>query len=166
MNLLDVNWLAVVLGALAGFVVGGLWYGPIMGKSWMVAVGKTEEDLKEGNPAKTYGLTFLLALLASSAIVFVGVILASVSRLAERVVIARVLVLLVIVLAPSDALVRTARTTSAVARDDARARAVIAVVLVAVAVVVLVVAVVIIVVVAECGGHEGLGIRGFRYPRV
>lgn len=65
MDLLDVNWLAVVLAALAGFVVGGIWYGPIMGKSWMVAVGKTEEDLKNINPAKTYGLTFLLALLAS-----------------------------------------------------------------------------------------------------
>lgn len=65
MNLLDVNWLAVVLAALAGFVVGGLWYGPIMGRSWMIAVGKTEDDLKNVNPAKLYGLTFLLAMLAS-----------------------------------------------------------------------------------------------------
>lgn len=65
MNLLDVNWLAVVLAALAGFVVGGLWYGPIMGKSWMAAVGKTEDDLKNSNPLKTYGVTFMLALLAS-----------------------------------------------------------------------------------------------------
>lgn len=65
MNLLDVNWLAVVLAALGGFVVGGIWYGPVMGKSWMAAVGKTEEDLKDANPAKIYGFTFLLALLAS-----------------------------------------------------------------------------------------------------
>ena len=65
MNLFDVNWLAVVLAALSGFLVGGLWYGPIMGKRWMAAVGKTEEDLKGINPAKTYGFTFLLALLAS-----------------------------------------------------------------------------------------------------
>ena len=60
MNLLDVNWLAVVLAALAGFVVGGIWYGPLMGKSWMAAVGKTEDDLKNVNPAKTYGFTFYL----------------------------------------------------------------------------------------------------------
>lgn len=65
MDLLDVNWFAVVLAALAGFVVGGIWYGPLMGKSWMMAVGKTEEDIKNGNPIKTYGLTFLLALVAS-----------------------------------------------------------------------------------------------------
>ena len=65
MNLFDVNWLAVVLAALSGFLVGGLWYGPVMGKSWLAAVGKTEEEIKQINPAKTYGLTFLLALLAS-----------------------------------------------------------------------------------------------------
>ena len=65
MDLFDVNWLAVVLAALTGFVVGGIWYGPVMGKSWMAAVGKTEADLKEVNPIRTYGLTFLLALLAS-----------------------------------------------------------------------------------------------------
>ena len=46
-------------------MVGGIWYGPVMGKSWMAAVGKTEDDLKNVNPAKTYGVTFLLALLAS-----------------------------------------------------------------------------------------------------
>ena len=65
MNLLDVNWLAVVLAALSGFVIGGLWYGPIMGRTWMAATGKTEEDIKNSNPAKTYGLTFLLSLLVS-----------------------------------------------------------------------------------------------------
>ena len=31
----DVNWLGVVLAAAACFVVGGIWYGPIMGKKWM-----------------------------------------------------------------------------------------------------------------------------------
>ena len=65
MNLLDVNWLAVVLGALAGFVVGGVWYGPIMGKKWMGAVGLTEEQIKQGNMAAIYGGAFVFSLLAS-----------------------------------------------------------------------------------------------------
>ncbi|MEQ9662629.1 MAG: DUF1761 domain-containing protein [Parasphingopyxis sp.] len=65
MDIFDVNWLAVVLAALAGFVVGGLWYGPVMGKRWMAAVGVTEEQIREGNMVKTYGFTFLLSLLAS-----------------------------------------------------------------------------------------------------
>ncbi|RZV35711.1 MAG: DUF1761 domain-containing protein [Sphingomonadaceae bacterium] len=61
----DVNWLAVVLAALAGFVVGGIWYGPIMGKKWMGAVGLTEEQIKQGNMALIYGGAFAFSLLAS-----------------------------------------------------------------------------------------------------
>lgn len=65
MDLLDVNWLAVVAAATAGFVVGGIWYGPIMGKKWMGAVGLTEEQLKEGNMGLIYGGAFAFSLLAS-----------------------------------------------------------------------------------------------------
>ena len=61
----EVNWLGIVLAALAGFVVGGIWYGPVMGRKWMGAVGFTEEDLKEGNMALIYGGAFLFSLLAS-----------------------------------------------------------------------------------------------------
>ncbi|MEO9492863.1 MAG: DUF1761 domain-containing protein, partial [Marinomonas sp.] len=65
MNLFDVNWLGVVLAALGGFVVGGLWYGPVMGKRWMGAVGITEEQLKEGSMGLIYGGAFAFSLLAS-----------------------------------------------------------------------------------------------------
>lgn len=65
MDLFDVNWLGVVLAALAGFVVGGIWYGPIMGKKWMGAVGITEEQLKEGSMGMIYGGAFAFSLLAS-----------------------------------------------------------------------------------------------------
>jgi len=61
----DVNWLGVVLAAAAGFVVGGIWYGPIMGKKWMGAVGLSEEQIKEGNMPLIYGGAFAFSLLAS-----------------------------------------------------------------------------------------------------
>ncbi|GAA4647556.1 DUF1761 domain-containing protein [Pontixanthobacter gangjinensis] len=61
----DVNWLAIVLGALAGFVVGGIWYGPVMGKKWIGAVGLTEDQIKEGNMGLIYGGAFAFSLLAS-----------------------------------------------------------------------------------------------------
>ncbi len=61
----DVNWLAVVLAALAGFVVGGIWYGPVMGKKWMGAVGLSEEQIKQGNMGVIYGGAFAFSLLAS-----------------------------------------------------------------------------------------------------
>ena len=45
-DIFDVNWIAVIGAALAGFLVGGIWYGPIMGKRWMGAVGLTEEQVQ------------------------------------------------------------------------------------------------------------------------
>ena len=60
------NWLAIVAAAAAGFVVGGIWYGPIMGKKWMGAVGLTEEDMKSANMGLIYGTTFVLSLIAST----------------------------------------------------------------------------------------------------
>jgi hypothetical protein len=65
MNLFDVNWIAVVAASMAGFVVGGIWYGPVMGKKWMGAVGLTEEQVKQGNMAAIYGGAFGFSLLAS-----------------------------------------------------------------------------------------------------
>jgi hypothetical protein len=61
----DVNWITIVVAAVMGFVVGGIWYGPIMGKRWMGAVGLTEDDIKEGNMAAIYGGAFAFSLLAS-----------------------------------------------------------------------------------------------------
>ncbi len=65
MNIFDVNWIAVIVAALCGFMVGGLWYGPIMGKKWMGAVGLSEEQIKTGNNAALYGGAFAFSLLAS-----------------------------------------------------------------------------------------------------
>ncbi len=58
--------LATLLATVLSFVLGGLWYGPVFGKTWMRLVGVTEATLRENfNPAKTYGITFVLAFLAS-----------------------------------------------------------------------------------------------------
>jgi hypothetical protein len=68
MNLFDVNWVAVVVAAASGFMVGGIWYGPIMGKKWMGAVGITEDELQQGHMGKIYGGAFAFSLLASWAL--------------------------------------------------------------------------------------------------
>ncbi|HEY6361852.1 MAG TPA: DUF1761 domain-containing protein [Vicinamibacterales bacterium] len=61
----DVSLLATVVGTLLGFMLGALWYGPLFGKTWMAEVGLTPETIRRGvNPAKTYGITFVLALVA------------------------------------------------------------------------------------------------------
>ena len=65
MELFNVNWLAVFAAAISGFIIGGIWYGPVMGKKWMGAVGITEEQIKEGNMLAIYGGAFAFSLLAS-----------------------------------------------------------------------------------------------------
>ena len=65
MSILDVNWIVVIGAALMGFAVGSIWYGPIMGKRWMGAVGLTEEEVAEGNMPLIFGGAFAFSLLAS-----------------------------------------------------------------------------------------------------
>ena len=60
------NLTAIILAALAGFLVGGIWYGPVMGKRWMAAAGLTEQDIRSGNRIRTFGVTLLLSLLSAT----------------------------------------------------------------------------------------------------
>jgi hypothetical protein len=67
----NVNLLTIVLGALAFFVVGALWYGVLFGKAWRALVGITDEMVAAGprpgqNPTwLIMGLAFLFELLIS-----------------------------------------------------------------------------------------------------
>ena len=62
----EFNWLAVVLGALAFFVVGALWYGVLFGKVWQRSARLSDEDARSGNMAVIFGLTFLFELLIAA----------------------------------------------------------------------------------------------------
>jgi hypothetical protein len=44
-----VNWLAILVAALAGLAVGGIWYGPLFGKAWMRESGVTMEKVRSAN---------------------------------------------------------------------------------------------------------------------
>lgn len=62
----SINWLAAIAAAVSAFVLGGLWYSPaLFGNAWMRATGLTPEELGRANPAVTYGVSFVLALIAS-----------------------------------------------------------------------------------------------------
>ena len=65
MNIFDVDWIAVVVAAVMGFVVGGIYYGPLLGKQWMGAVGLTEEEVEQGNMPMIFGGAFAFSLFAS-----------------------------------------------------------------------------------------------------
>ncbi len=55
-----INYIAVLVVTAAGFMLGGLWYGPLFAKAWMQEVGKTEADLKHGGAAP-FVISFITA---------------------------------------------------------------------------------------------------------
>lgn len=59
MDFSNINFLAVIAATLSTFLVGWIWYGPLFGKAWMEAVGMSEDQLKEGNMIKIFGLAFI-----------------------------------------------------------------------------------------------------------
>ena len=79
MPMIGINYLAVVAAALATFVVGALWYGPLFGKKWMQLHGYTPEQLAEMQKGmgKTYGLSLVaylvMAVVLSILVSYTGV---------------------------------------------------------------------------------------------
>jgi Protein of unknown function (DUF1761) len=47
---MPINYLAVVVAAVAGFLLGWGWY-TVFGKVWMAALGKSKEDCGKPSPA-------------------------------------------------------------------------------------------------------------------
>jgi hypothetical protein len=68
-----VNWLAVLVAAASGFVIGSLWYGPVFGKVWMRLTGMTKEKGAQANMAVTFGGAYVLNLIAALGIATVSV---------------------------------------------------------------------------------------------
>ncbi len=66
-----INWLAVIAAAISMFVVGGLWYSPLLfDKAWQRAAGLSDEDRKRGSPALIFGGAFVLTLLMAANLAF------------------------------------------------------------------------------------------------
>ena len=62
------EWLPSLISALSAFLLGGLWYSPLMfGKSWQKEVGLSDEQLAAANRLKTFGVSFILCLVAAIA---------------------------------------------------------------------------------------------------
>jgi hypothetical protein len=62
----EVNWIAIVVAAVASFLLGGLWYSPVLfARAWQREAGITDEQLKNANMGKIFGLAFILCLLAA-----------------------------------------------------------------------------------------------------
>lgn len=58
-DIFALNWWAILVATLSSFVLGGLWYGPLFGKRWLRALGKSEYDLTPS------AVPFVVALITS-----------------------------------------------------------------------------------------------------
>ncbi len=74
----EVNYLAVIVAAVANMALGFVWYGPLFGKVWMQLSGRTMQDI-DAQKSKTnvnvgYGIAFVgslvMAFVLSHAIIF------------------------------------------------------------------------------------------------
>ncbi len=61
----NANLLAILVAAISGFMVGGIWYGPLFGKAWQREIGLSDDALKNANALKIYGTTFLFSILSA-----------------------------------------------------------------------------------------------------
>jgi hypothetical protein len=61
-----INVLAVFAAAASAFILGGLWYSPVLfARPWMQEAGLSEAQIRSGNRAVTFGGAFVLALVAA-----------------------------------------------------------------------------------------------------
>ncbi|MDB5195087.1 MAG: hypothetical protein JWO84_271 [Parcubacteria group bacterium] len=83
--MVPVNYLAVLVAAIAAFVLGALWYGPFFGRAWMNTLGMNMDEMKakakndpsmQGKMMKGYAITalgsLLMAFVLAHALVFAG----------------------------------------------------------------------------------------------
>ena len=65
-HIASLNWLSVLVAALSGFVIGGLWYGPLFQKPWMQLSGMTKEKGAQASMPLTFGGAYVLNLIGAA----------------------------------------------------------------------------------------------------
>jgi len=61
-----VNWVAIVIAAIAQFIIGWIWYGPLFGKTWMSMMGMSQQSMSREGMRKTMTLTFIGSLVTAA----------------------------------------------------------------------------------------------------
>jgi len=61
-----VNWVAIVIAAIAQFIIGWVWYGPLFGKTWMSMMGMSQQSMSREGMGKTMTLTFIGSLVTAA----------------------------------------------------------------------------------------------------
>jgi hypothetical protein len=71
---MHINFIAVLIAAIIPMLIGFIWYNDkVFGKAWMATTGLTHEQLKQGNMAVIFGVSFLFSLLLSMEMNFIAI---------------------------------------------------------------------------------------------
>jgi hypothetical protein len=66
MDFSKINYLAVLAAAVSTFVLGGLWYSPLLfGKAWIRANNFTDAEVQGFSKARMFGWSFIFSLIMS-----------------------------------------------------------------------------------------------------
>lgn len=64
MDISTINIWAIVTASISAFIIGSLWYSPVLfANAWMKEAGLDEEQLKDANMIKIFGLAFVFILI-------------------------------------------------------------------------------------------------------
>lgn len=67
MNPALINWLAVIVAGLSAFMIGGIWYSPLLfANAWMKDSKLSTEEIKSGNKGKIFGFTGLFSIVMAA----------------------------------------------------------------------------------------------------
>ena len=71
MNPANVNYLGALVTAIGAFLVGGIWYSPILfARPWMRANGLADADLQKGDAGRVFAGAFALSLVGNVNLAF------------------------------------------------------------------------------------------------
>jgi Protein of unknown function (DUF1761) len=78
MLVFQVNYLAVIVAAVAIFVLGGLWYSPVLfAKRWTALQGRTEEQMRADAARANMPAMYLIAFISALIIAWAMAVLAN-----------------------------------------------------------------------------------------
>ena len=61
---MELNWYIILATGLIPLLVGSLWYSPLLfANAWMKEAGLTQEDIKDFNMVKVFGLTLVFGMM-------------------------------------------------------------------------------------------------------
>ena len=61
------NWIAILVATIVGFLLGGLWFSPLLfANRWTAALGKSKEQM--GKPGPALALSFVVTLITAIAL--------------------------------------------------------------------------------------------------